>query len=215
MGSGYMEELMFLFEVTDVIRAGARLVQQASGIGVPLGIDKPTGTTILLPVGKSISRWMTHPDDAGGGFILHQAVLKHPPSGRCLVRQPLNEAMSERRALVFVDCCVDEELGMTRIDKARRRKTPEYIAGFQGQGHTRDLFLFEPGDALFICWPAAAIGVRSPKRFIISWDGQQLLEEACQRRLPPRVAGQPVTAATAVKESRPQRLLMPQQELSV
>src|SRR5512146_3288295 len=107
---------MWLFEVTDSVRPGVRLVMQPGRVGVPLGADKANGTTILLPVGKSISRWMGHPDDSGGTFTLYRAALKHAPSGRTLVKQPESEAIVERRALVFVDCCVDQELGRTRVD---------------------------------------------------------------------------------------------------
>jgi hypothetical protein len=179
---------MRLFEVTDSVRPGVRLVRQSGGVGVPLGINEDNGATILLPVGKSISRWMNHPDDADGTFKLHHASLRVGPSGRCLVKQLVEESIAERRALVFVDCCVDQELGRTRIDKARRRTAPEAIASFEFPGYTRELFKFKPGDALFICWPAAALEefTGRPKRFIIAWDGQQLAEEACQRRLPPR-----------------------------
>jgi hypothetical protein len=195
---------MRLFEVTDSVRPGVRLVRQSGGVGVPLGVNADNGTTILLPVGKSISRWMNHPDDADGTFKLHHAALRIAPSGRCLVKQLVEESIAERKALVFVDCCVDQELGRTRIDKARRRTAPEAIASFEFPGYTRELFKFRPGDALFICWPAAALETFTgrPKRFIISWDGQQLTEEACQRRLPPRQARRKVDSERAEKPPR-------------
>jgi len=205
---------MWLFEVTDSVRPGVRLVLQTGCVGVPLGINKANGTTILLPVGKSISRWMGHPDDSDGVFTLYRAALKHAPSGRTLVKQPENEAIAERRALVFVDRCVDQELGSTKIDKARGRKLPEHIAGFEGLGYTRELFCFEPGSALFVCWPAAALEVFTgrPKRFIISWDGAQLLEEACQRRLPSRRAREPmVSDARELKPRSTQKSAKPQE----
>lgn len=185
---------MWLFEVTDEIRPGVRLVSQPGCVGVPLGEIAENGLVRLLPVGKSIARLMDHQDDRRGTFTLYRAALKYAPSGRCLVRQLFADAATEGKALVFVDSCLDQELGITVINKARNRRAPECIAEFIGDGHSRTIFLFEPEDALFICWPAAALEdgrASGPKRFIISWSGNQLLEIPCQRRLPPRTAREP------------------------
>jgi len=188
---------MWLFEVTDEVRTGVRLVSQPGRVGVPLGEIAENGMTRLLPVGKSISRLMAHQDDQKGTFTLYRAALKSPPSGRCLVRQPATDARAEKKALVFVDRCLDQELGTTMVAKARGKRPPERIAEFLGDGCSRTLFLFEPGDALFICWPAGALGeerAKTAKRFVIAWDGCQLLETPCQRMLPPRNAREPAAS---------------------
>lgn len=172
---------MWLFEVTDSMRPGVRLVLTPGRMGIPLGIDEQFRTPSTLPVGRSISRVLDHPDDQVENFILKRGTLQPTATGFIVVKQTEEEAIAERKALVFVDRCTDKELGYTRVTEAWGRPSPNLIFGTNGQGYRRELYEFKQGDALFICWPAAALDQVHPKRFIIFWDGQQLTEELCRR----------------------------------
>lgn len=169
---------MWLFEVTDTVNTGVKLVLMPGRMGVPLGTDAKYGTPMMLPIGRSISRCLEHPDDQEESFKLKRGRLEE---GK-LVKQTEEEAAASGKALVFIDRCTDSELGMTRIAEAWGKPSPTLVKVFGTLGYDVELYEFKPGDALFICWPAAALDQRHPKRFIISWDGQQLVEELCRRK---------------------------------
>lgn len=210
---------MWLFEVTDSMRPGVRLVLTPGRMGIPLGVDEQFGTPITLPVGKSISRVLDHPDDQAERFVLRRGILQPTAAGFILVKQTEEEAMAEGKALVFVDRCTDDELGHTRVCDAWSRSSPKLLYGSNGQGYRRELYEFKQGDALFICWPAAALDQLHPKRFIISWDGQQLTEELC-RRHPKRRRARRLQKASATEQeplaqTSPQQVKQQVQQLSL
>lgn len=172
---------MWLFEVHDDVRAGFRLILKAGEAGVPMGYDETTNGSAWLPLGNSIERALVHPDDQDLEFQLLRAKLEDTTSGLCLVKQTEEEARAEQLALVLVDGSTDPEVGVTNIAEAFGKPTPELITYARGNGHTRQLYVFKPGDALFISWSAKALDAPRPKRFIIVWDGERLRELAVGR----------------------------------
>ncbi len=198
---------MWLFEVHDDVRTGFRLTLRAGEAGVPMGFDETTKATTWLPVGNSIERALQHPDDQTQSFVLIRAKLEDTTSGLCLVKQSEEDARAEKLALVLVDGCTDPEIGATRIAEAYNKPSPELITCAQGSGHLRNLYVFRPGDALFISWSAKALGTNQPKRFIIAWDGLELKELAVGR---PRRNSRP---PKRVREERSREIQPRRQEL--
>ena len=160
---------MLLFEVHDSPRPGFRLILKQGEAGVPLGYDEETKGDTWLPLGNSVERWLVHPDDQAEEFVLLHAHLEEKSIGFCLTGQSKEEAALEKRALVLVDGSTDREVGVTNIAEAFDRPMPELVTYTEGAGHTRRLYIFKPGDALFISWSAASLDSNRPKRFIISW----------------------------------------------
>lgn len=199
---------MWLFEVNDSVRAGFRLVLRSGEAGVPMGYDEATNGAAWLPLGNSIERALQHPDDQRESFLLRRAKLEDKTAGLCLAKQSEEEAIAERMALVLVDGCTDPELGTTNIAEAFNKPTPELITYARGNGHLRNLYVFKPGDALFISWSARSLDADRPRRFIIAWDGEQLQELAVGR---PRRNSRP---PKRVREEKKQQRDRPvQQEL--
>lgn len=174
---------MLLFEVHDSPRPGFKLVLKQGEAGVPMGYDDKVKGDTWLPLGNSVERWLAHPDDQQEKFVLMHAHLEEKNIGFCLTAQTADEAALEKRALVLVDSCVDRELGVTNIAEAFDKPTPELVTYTSGAGSSRRLYIFKPGDALFVSWSAASLGTSRPKRFIITWDAEkrQLVETAVGR----------------------------------
>ncbi len=203
---------MWLFEVHDDIRPGFKLTLNAGEVGVPMGFDDAIKTTAWLPVGTSIERALRHPEDQKQSFSLLRAKLEDTTIGLCLVSQTEEEARAEKLALVLVHAITNPELGVTRIAEAHNKPSPELVTFTQGEEHLRNLYVFRPGDALFISWAARALGTDHHKRFIVAWDGEQLKELAVSRprrnsRPPKRVRAQEQRThqhpAASPKELRP------------
>ena len=203
---------MWLFEVTDTVRPGVKLVLAPGRMGVPLGTDAVYGTSMMLPLGRSLSRWLEHPDDQGEPFVLKRGTLA---DGK-LVRQTEEEAKAERKALVFIDRSKDIALGLTRVTEAWQKPIPTLVKTYYLVGYNVELYEFKPGDALFICWPAAVLEQVHPKRVIISWDGQQLKEELCRRHPKRRRARkQSIPLASEVRQfEQPRREASGQEQLT-
>lgn len=172
---------MFLFEVHEHLEPGFKLVLKQGEAMVPMGYDDEHKGPIWLPLGNSIEAALRHPDDQALEFKLLHAGLDDTTSGLKLVAQTRTEAYQDERALVLVDGCTDPEVGVTNIAEAFDRTTPELITHSSGSLMTRRLYLFKPGDALFISWSARSLGTNRPKRFIIAWDGEALTESLVSR----------------------------------
>lgn len=170
---------MWLFEVHDGPRPGFRLNLRHGYAGVCMGQEGTCES--WLPLGNSIERALSHPDDQQLQFQLLRAKLEDTTSGLCLVKQTEDEARAERKALVLVDGCTDREIGVTNIAEAYGRSMPELVTYVESGGCVRRLYVFKPGDALFISWPARALNAHKPKRFVIAWDGEKLEETAVGR----------------------------------
>lgn len=192
---------MWLFEVTDTVRPGVKLVLAPGRMGVPLGTDAVYGTTMMLPIGKSISRLLDHPDDQREEFILLRGTLSEDK----LVKQTEEEALAEGKALVFIDRCTEAALGQTRITDAWQKSKPTLIKTYKMVGYDVELYEFKPGDGLFISWSAAALGKLRPKRFAITWDGKQLVAKVFRRRLKQRRAQKQQQASVQVKREQGQQ----------
>lgn len=173
---------MWLYEVKDDVRLGVRVLLTPGHVGIPLGTDQHYRTPITLLFGRSLSRELDHPDDHHEEFILKRGSLQESNSGYKLIKQTEQEATEEGKALVFIDRCTDDELGHTRVTVAWRRSSPKLLMAEDNPGLRREVYEFNKGDGLFICWPPAALDQRHPKRFIIEWDGTTLTEVVCQRR---------------------------------
>ncbi len=172
---------MFLFEVHEHLEPGFKLVLKNGDAMVPMGYDDEHKGPIWLPLGNSIESALRHPEDQELEFKLLHAGLDDTTSGLKLVAQTKTEARNDQRALVLVDGCTDPEVGVTNIAEAFDRTMPELITHSSGSGMTRRLYLFGPGDALFISWSARSLGTNRPKRFIIAWDGYSLTESLVSR----------------------------------
>lgn len=189
---------MLLFEVNEEgPQPGFKLVLRHGEAGVPMGYDEKYRSDSWLPLGDSIEKWLVHPDDQQVLFGLLHAHLEEKNIGFCLTKQSKEEAALEKRALVLVDGCTDDNIGVTNIAEAYGKTMPEFVLYTQGSGHTRRLYIFEDGDALFISWSAASLNSNRPKRFIVTWDAEQrqLVETAVGRprrsSKPPRKQEQP------------------------
>lgn len=194
---------MWLFEVHDSPRLGFRLNLRRGFAGVSMGYDDATNGESFLPLGNSIESALDHPDDQGLAFSLIRAKLEEKTSGLCLVKQTEDEARDERKALVLVDGCLDRDVGITYIAEAYGKPTPELVTYTQGRGWVRKLYVFKPGDALFISWPAKALGTQHPKRFVITWDGSDLVETPVGR--PRRNSRPPKKVREQMRQQRPPR----------
>lgn len=174
---------MLLFEVHESARPGFRLTLKHGEAGVPMGYDEKYGGDTWLPLGNSVEKWLTHPDDQQEKFMLLHAHLEEKNIGFCLTEQTTEEAALEKRALVLVEGCTDPEVGVTNIAEAFGKTMPMLVTHTCGDGHSRRLYIFNHGDALFISWSAAALEASRPKRFIVTWDAEkkQLVELAVGR----------------------------------
>jgi len=174
---------MLLFEVHESVRPGFNLVLDDGEAGVPMGYDDKVGGKTWLPLGNSVERWLTHPEDQREEFKLLHAHLEEKNIGFCLTGQTAEEAALEKRALVLIDGCTDPEVGVTIIAEAFGKTMPELVTHTHGDGHSRQLYIFNHGDALFISWSAASLEASRPKRFIVTWDAEkkQLLETSVGR----------------------------------
>lgn len=193
---------MWLFEVHEGPRPGFKLVLDKGEADVLMGYDERVKGPTRLPLGNSIEGALVHPDDQQETFVLRHANLEEKNIGFCLTAQTKDEAAKDERALVLVDGCTDPEVGVTNIAEAYGKPMPELVTFTHGNGTTRRLYLFKPGDALFISWPARALESNRPKRFIISWDAQkkQLVEEAVGR---PRRSSRPPKKVREAQKNQP------------
>lgn len=173
---------MWLFEVHDDVRPGFKLHLRQGDVGVSLGYDSAYDNETWLPVGNSIASALRHEEDQELPFKLMRAKFEERNIGFVLTKQTDDEARNERKALVLIDGCTDPGIGVTLIAEAYGRERPELISYAEGKGQLRKLFVFKPGDALFISWPARALGAQAPRRFIISWDGEHLKELPVHRQ---------------------------------
>ncbi len=174
---------MWLFEVHDDVRPGFRLSLRPGRTGVSLGYDEEIGGESWLPVGSSIDKWLRHPDDQDLSFGLRHANLEDKNIGLCLTEQTAAEAARDDRALVLIEGCIDAEAGFVDIADAHNRPAPSLVTYASGNGHVRKLYLFKPGDSLYVNWSARALNANQPKRFIITWDAdaKELLAEPLRR----------------------------------
>jgi hypothetical protein len=178
-----------------------------------MGHDDEVGNQTILPLGGSLWKLLTHPADQTEEFRLLRGNLEETTAGLVLVKQSEKEAREEKRALVLVAGCHDESLGTTKIYTAYDHTSPDPITYTQGDGCKHALFIFRPGDGLFISWPAEALGSTRPKSFIVSWDGTEMKERVVNRnpRRPRRPWKKPVEepreTKTSVSEVRPLRQL--------
>lgn len=191
---------MFLFEVREHVEQGFKLAWRNGEVLVALGYDTAANGPVWLPVGNSIERELRHPDDSGLPFHLLHAKLEDK-NGMVLTAQSEAEAIKEGRALVLVEACCDPELGATNVAEAYGRSKPELFSYTEDGSMIRRLFIFKPGDAVFISWSARSLGTEHPRRFIIAWDGQQLTEQAVGR---PRRNSRPPKKVREQKKVRPQ-----------
>ena len=165
---------MWLFEIHDEVRPGFRVSMSPGPAHVLLGRDDACGNRTCLPIGHSIRKYLEHEDDADADIRLNHARLEERNVGLILVRHSVEEAREERKALALVYGCSDPELGETRAEEAWGHGKPEQVTFTQGDGCRCDLYVFRPGDALYIHWPATVLGTHRPKKFIAEWDGEQM-----------------------------------------
>ncbi len=173
---------MFLFEVREHIEDGFKLVMRGNEALVALGYDTDANGPVWLPLGNSLERALKHPDDQRQDFRLLHARLEEKSAGMVLTAQTREEALAEGKALVLVEGCIDQSLGVTSIAEAYGRSKPEQISYTEDGCIIRRLFVFKPGDAIFISWSAAALDRDYPKRFILSWEEGVLKELPVGRR---------------------------------
>lgn len=155
--------------------------------GVCMGSDDQLGSRTILPLGKSITRYLGHREDSSESFRLLFGKLTDTNSGLCLVAQTEEEARRDDRALLLIDVCTDPSAGVTtRIVEARDRTCPETITYTSEGGGGRQLYLFKPGNGLFISttWHGQPHLMRH--KFILEWNGSHLVEIPCHRSRRPR-----------------------------
>lgn len=178
---------MWLYEVHDAPRRGFRVSLRPGQAVVPMGIDEETKCQAVLPIGKSIMRHLDYSADSGKSITLLRARLDYTTAGLMLVRQDERDAIAERRALVLFDENHDPASGITRVESSMLHSQPQLITWTKGDSCVRSLYLFRPGDGLFVCWSATDDGTPGrPKRFIVHWNGSELVETPCQRQRPKR-----------------------------
>ena len=199
---------MFLFEVRENVQTGFKLVMRNHQALVALGYDNSHQGPVFLPLGNSLEKLLRHPDDQDLPFRLLHARLEEKTTGMVLTAQTTDDALAEGKALVMVEGCMEQSMGVTVVADAYGRTRPELLSYTEDGAVIRRLFIFKPGDALFISWSAMALDQDYPKRFIIAWDGRDLRELAVGR---PRRNFRPQLKRQ--EESTPERQQVALQEL--
>ncbi len=175
---------MRFFEVQDEVRDGFRVSMKPTP-GINLGGDEDSDGFVRLPLGSSLRNVLTHPEDLAEAFYLLYGKLEHTSAGLMLIAQPPEEREKDTTALVLVERCDYAPAGIKRVDVAYGKGQPECVTHVREVGLGRDLYLFHPGDGLYIDWDDPTTGRR---RFIIAWDGRELSTLICRprsaRRLP-------------------------------
>lgn len=143
--------------------------------GVNMCFDSEHNNWMTLPVGRSIKRYLVHPDDQSHGwFRLHFGDLRETSQGLCLVSQPEEAAEESDLALVLVDRSLDWKVGFTRVQPARGCSRPQLITYAGDREWRRELYRMHPGSGLYIDWSNRATDERHKFRAV--WDGRELKE---------------------------------------
>lgn len=194
---------MWLFEVLDSARPGFRITLRSGCACVHMGVDDQNRSA-LLPLGHSLERLLVHDEDQTAEFVLLRAQLKETTAGLCLTRQSEEEAQTEQRALVLFDTwntdgCVT---GAARLEVAYGYPMPDLVTYTKGRECQRGLYVFKPGDAIYIHWVGDKSANEPEKRFILRWDGSQMQERLCRRRGPRRLPHRQPAARSAEEHQR-------------
>ena len=172
--------------------------------GICMGPDNQLGDCTVLPLGKSITRYLGHREDGAEAFRLLFGKLTDTTAGLCIVAQTEEESRKDNRALLLIDVSTDPEADVTtKIVDAHGRTRPETVTATNEGGCGRLLCLFRPGDGLFVntTWRRQAQQVRH--KFILEWDGSHLIEIPCHRERRPRHQRQQVVPHLDVTSSAP------------
>jgi len=116
---------------------------------------------LVLPLGRSIRNYLTHPDDSREEFQLVFGNLETTTQGLVLTHMPEDEAKADRRALLLVNQIADpDENEVLSVERGSWRRQATSL-------HERAL-LFQPWSAVRIMHQTAIAMTTTELR----WDGR-------------------------------------------
>lgn len=171
---------MHLYEVGMDVRRGFKVVLAEGKVPVVPMVSKSieTGGPTVIALGKSICRELHHPDDRKRTFRLNRADYHETTAGLMLVAQSEEQNAKDERALVLIDQCWLPTVPMTDVRPAKQYTKPEHLAYSVGDETRRDLFLFLPGNGVFVHWDYRLIPEATEHlRFILAWQKRMVRDE--------------------------------------
>ena len=151
---------MWFYELRGQLRQGLA-VEMRPTPQVSVGV---TATRrLVLPLGRSIRNYLTHPDDSGEEFSLVFGNLEATTQGLVLTQMPEDEAQADRRALLLVNQIADSDEN-------------EVLSYERGQWRRQAVSLHERA-LLFQPWSAIRVTHQTPLAMTtteLRWDGRTM-----------------------------------------
>lgn len=176
---------MQLFEVGEHVQEGLFVTMEVGHKPcICLGADIETNELHFIELGNSICRELKHPDDAPERFRLKRARLDQNALHIIKLLALHKSEPDDGLALVVVTRSELPGVPMNVVESARKHTDPEHLSRTRGGGSGCDVFLFRPGNGLYISWSRRLTGLKYDLCFVISWDGEVLhrLERGRQRQ---------------------------------
>jgi len=118
---------------------------------------------LVLPLGRSLKRYLVHPEDTQQQFRIRFGDLQDSTQGLVLVKQEIEEAKKDQRALVLIGFIADPTEGEAiRFDPPRDGRAPQVLQD--------RILVFEPGDAMRVNY----ISRVAPLQTELEWDGRRM-----------------------------------------
>lgn len=118
---------------------------------------------LVLPLGRSIKRYLVHPEDTQQQFRMRFGDLQDSTQGLVLVKQEIEEAKNDQRALVLIGLVTDPTEGEAiRFDPPRDGRAPQVLQD--------RILVFEPGDAMRVNYLSRV----APFQTELEWDGRRM-----------------------------------------
>jgi hypothetical protein len=166
---------MRLFEVGEHVQEGLPVTMYVGRMPcVSLGVDIETKECRSIELGNSICRELKHPEDNAVRFRLTRASFDQTALHAIKLVALHKTEPDDGLALIVVARSELPEVPMNRVTSSREHTDPEHLTKVRSDGSGYDVFLFRPGNGLYIAWSRRLTGLKYDLCFVISWDGEEL-----------------------------------------
>lgn len=179
---------MRLFEVGEHVQEGLPITMDVGHTPcVSLGADVATNELHFIELGNSICRELKHPEDSSVRFRLKRARFDQAAVSTIKLVALHATEPDDDLALIVVARSELPGAPMNGVESAYKHTDPEHLSRTRGYGSGCDVFLFRPGNGLYISWSRELTGLKHNVCFVIAWDGAVLhrLERGSKRRRAP------------------------------